>query len=711
MLPKVPSSRKTSLASLKRVVQVVITDDVADDSNAHADKRRNTGDGGNELKLRVGVPASTQTLHVVVRHEHTHTHVMESASAKNSRANDDDDNVEETMQQKRELIDEATRRLQLQQPPPPPPMPTTAPAVDHVSSLTSDDVMQKLTDISNIISAQTKPPAPQTTIATSPRTAEKSQPSSETLVPVAQPTRSYINNDDSALFPVFHDDTGMFDEFNASITSFLSPPIVSAVSIATTMAREAQETSKEMIDNNTPLNRGSIPRPSLRINLKAIGDRTFDRLARLDTDEELHQRHLFCIYDQHVFSRSDDADSHYWRFAMSEGNGIWRRVYNQLMRSGNKYRNEVSEMWLAEKIEKFVRSNSYRKAYFASHMCNNVAYSGHTSALCMLERPAQFLAPTSALWSRASAMIYHHYTFDEMIHFEKARVSVISNYPLLSDTAWEVWQSCANKVASCHAHSHAELVTRLSVDEAHTPNVRFFDDSNATDSTWSCTCAHNGSVVLCSDATHKHTTAPKRHADCEQRSGADNQGVVNAGAFGAATRARWQTLLSVCDSFDEVRHSRLLAKTLVASMQIDAHMKKLLPCLLEFSVNSSEGHWRGKRDDRRIALFTASGREDYISADSHARERFYLYDPVALTLALLLFVDTRQTVGWLNAWRLWASIVQYHCDACPFCASRLSAALYRIVVYNALLPVLPLSIAVHIEQLAGKVRCRRERYQ
>ena len=82
-----------------------------------------------------------------------------------------------------------------------------------------------------------------------------------------------------------------------------------------------------------------------------------------------------------------------------------------------------------------------------------------------------------------------------------------------------------------------------------------------------------------------------------------------------------------------------------------------------------------------------------------------------MTLALLLFVETRMTAGWFNVWRVWVTCIQTHCHCCPFCSSPLSESLYRFVVYNAMIPILPVTMATLIEQLALSIRCNRDMYR
>jgi len=300
------------------------------------------------------------------------------------------------------------------------------------------------------------------------------------------------------------------------------------------------------------------------------------------------------------------------------------------------------------------------------------------------------------------------YNYRELVEFEKTRVAILRSHPLISDVLYEIWNSISNKVATCNATKHAEITTRHSGLVTQTPNARFFDVSI---SDYECDCTFNGTIMLCPNPRHKHSSAPVKLATCDQRGDADNQGIVSADVFGFSSRARWQLMLTMFESFDDMKHARLIVKTFIAAMETNDNMRKLLPCLLEFSMSSPLGHQLGKAGDKKQFDWDHSGRHEFISFYSHARERFHLFDPIALTFALLLFIDARGTVGWMNAFRLWSAALIHHCNVCPHCASCLSSSLFRITVYQTLLPILPLTMANQIENLATKIRCNREHYR
>lgn len=84
----------------------------------------------------------------------------------------------------------------------------------------------------------------------------------------------------------------------------------------------------------------------------------------------------------------------------------------------------------------------------------------------------------------------------------------------------------------------------------------------------------------------------------------------------------------------------------------------------------------------------------------HEHERFNAYNPAQVTLAMLLFVEVRQSALWRHAWLLWRSAVLQHCNVCPECFNALRQTLWRLVVYNAMVPILPLRMAREVERLA-----------
>jgi len=644
-----------------------------------------------ELKIRVGVPHATKTLHVVV--EHTHKHVMDASSGSSDMAALIADAT--TQHESRELIDEA-KRLELQR----------RQASENTAGAAQPEPL---------ISAQQQ--QQQKDAQTAPTLLERLDALTSMLTePAARAPnldRPTLDNNSDAIFPVFVDESGFFDEFNNNITSNLQPMRISrpAPPLVPGTSHTPHNTvnSRQMIENNTMLERRKIPHHRLKLDVRALSHRVFGRLVENDTGEEFERMRRFCAIEKKYEDDVDTSRKRQLRRSMCESGTAWARAFTFLSEHGNAYGSKSGELMLSEKAERYVRSNKFRKHFFQPRHVGSRVLSGDTWWLDMFETPMLFLKPTSALWSNESMRRFNtpeNYAFRELVDFEKARFATLYRHPFSSDSVWPLWQSCVNKVSTCTSDEHSELAPRLSTHMNHSPNVMFYDEASAA---WRCSCAHNGTVVLCGVACHKHTLDPKRLCNAAERAGAENQSIIAAGVFGPATRARWQSLMIVCDALDSPMHSRLLVKTFIEAMQLDEHMTKLLPCLLEFSTKPRAGWTIGKQHDALIDFWNASNTRDrFVSADSHARERFDLFDPVAMTLALLLFVEATQTVGWQNAWRLWNNAMACHCNACPFCANQLSESFYRLVVYNAMLPVLPITMSAVIENLAQQTRCNRE---
>jgi len=516
----------------------------------------------------------------------------------------------------------------------------------------------------------------------------------------------------------------LFEEFNnAPGMSFLDQPRA-PVAAAAAGARRSIDVSS-LIANNVGITSFAIENEADAIDIQHVLYTSFQPIVELDDEREHREARDFCSLDRarafdfsHTFGGSESAHLDRQRAAMAEESIDWAQAHRLLDRHGNAMRVANGPLWVGEKTERMVRCSRFRKHFFRPRVVGANNYCGMRSALNMIEHPQYFLLPSSEMWSdemRDAFAANDNGAFGEFVEYERARCQVMWSAPVVVDEPWQHWRLCADLVAKCHprAFLHAEVVDRLGSDVEHSPNVRHFSGAGLADLDAECRCAFNGTVVLCCKPTHQHTVRPLCSPAAGQRAGADCQSVVAAEVFGPASRERWIKITDICSMFEQPRHSVLLVDTFLAAMEADRKMCQLLPCLLEFGVKEPHQFAVGKPHDPKLKSNAppAAPSGHVLPHDSHGHERFAMYDPIQLTLALLLFVETRMTVGWFNAWRVWVAAVLAHCQCCPFCSNRFTSSLYRLVVYNALLPVLPVTMSVMLEQLAGKTRCNREQYR
>lgn len=605
--------------------------------------------------------------------------------------------------------------------------------LDALKNATASDVRAVL--------ASHPPPAPP---APPPAQEQRAQfPASSPSLPQPQqppPHRSVYGNFDAAdgnsLFAEFHDD--MFDFLNAGGNlleeAFPAPPppvnVLGGQPRASTATAAAGDVLPfAVLEKNT----AKLSAPEVEplrdfVDVEQIRRASFGNIAELHSPLDFGEARTFVSHDGSAlfertgnFDRSREVEQRQ-RSSMDETAGVWARAYARLARAGNPGRVDADHdaaRLVGEKTEQFVRASEHRKFFYRPYtLVDGAVMCGNHGLLTMLENPALFLLPTSALWtSRAMYEVYGTPVggaYGELVDFERARVGVLNGGALVCDTGWHLWYSCAEKAARCvrGVYRHAEL--QPTDDERHTPNVDFYEPSDDAEEARRCRCAHNGTVVLCCKSTHQHCVEPLQRPRAGQRSGSTNASIVAAGVLGAATRERWLTLMAVCAELPHGRHATLLVDTFLAALEAHPQLRALVPCIREFSVCEEWLLHVGKAHDARVLPASApmaTHGERCLPADGHGRERFRLYDPLALTLALLLFHESTLSVGWLNVWRVWNDALECHANCCPFCSKALSDSLHRIVVYNALLPVLSLTAASMLERLAPKIRCNRDVYR
>lgn len=516
-----------------------------------------------------------------------------------------------------------------------------------------------------------------------------------------------------ALFPTFVFDS-LYDALNhRKDISGVSLDVIENVSEP---PQQPTQSEKPTVLNNTPLNRCQIETSNLLVDLHDISRRSFKKIARLEAKNEFIEAREIVKVDQSRNADPDISAPYYNRMLsnMEEENNIWARVYKELQQSGNPARSVKPTLSVAEKTELFVRCSDFRKEFFLPKHSNvsSQKLCGSYSMFTILENPNLFVLPNSGMWGSPMQQRFGKLTdgsYLQFSDFERARVRVVSSDPFLSDACWYLWNSCGDKVARCaEATMHSEVEKRDTV--VNCPNTSFYEQIVEN----SCVCAKNGTIVLCSNANHmKHMVGQQCAPVPGQRSGANNMCIVAAETFGAATRERWILLRTICGTMQGGRHDELLVRTFLEALESDKNLRELVPCLREFGVEDQSILQTGKPHDHKVVdrLGSRVRVQKKLPAESHGRERFYLYDPIEMTLALLLFVEARMTAGWFNVWRVWVSCVQTHCFSCPFCSGPMSESLYRFVVYNAMIPVLPVTMATMLEQFALTVRCNRDLYR
>jgi len=482
---------------------------------------------------------------------------------------------------------------------------------------------------------------------------------------------------------------------------------------------EVSQSNRATILNNTPLKNCRIKKHNLLVDLYDIAHRSFDAIAKLPTKADFTDARAFVRVDA---SRNGDPDFSMpylerMRLCMDEDNNVWARVYKELQRHGNSYRSETSSICVAEKTELFVRCSDFRKEFFmptpTSLACRKIC--GSYGIFTILENPNLFVLPNSGMWSQKMQQRFgkvNDGSYLEFIDFERARVRLVSSDPFITDPCWIIWNSCGDKIARCSETTmHNEVAKREAY--MNSPNACFYESPMA-DFKNNCVCEKNGTIVLCSNA--KHMTHIVDQQTCPvpgKRMGSDNMCVVASEVFGSATRERWILLRTICGTMPAGRHDELLVKTFLESLENDKNLCGLVPCLREFGVEDQSILRTGKVHDEKVVdrLGSRVRVQKKLPVDSHGRERFFLYDPMEMTLALLIFVEARMTAGWYNVWRVWVSCVQTHSFCCPFCSGPISESLYRFVVYNTMIPVLPVTMATMLEQFAQIVRCNRDLYR
>ena len=475
---------------------------------------------------------------------------------------------------------------------------------------------------------------------------------------------------------------------------------------------------KTLILNNMVLKSHCIENRKLLVSISDITRRSFDDISFLQSPSDIEDAKNFVRFEP---SRIDPTDREYTariQNSIEEQSSSWARAYQALDRSGNTARVERSTMSVSEKAEVFVRSSSFRKAMFEPRTNERgTVFSGQHGLLTMLETPNLFLLPTTAAWSKEMQVLFGKPTggdYGEFVDFERCRFNVLNSDPLLADAGWMLWQSTSDRAAHCPVLQndlHYELQER---GWLITANAKFFchpaEDRQASSQ---CECAKNATIVLCGKKNHVHSVHQKSAPQSAHRTGADNSCLVAADVFGAASRERWISLMVICGHLKSGRHGHLLTETFLKALDGDKHLCALTPCIREFAVDNPTLLRTGKpHDERKVQRIGGRERQiNYLSYSSHGRERFCINDPLAMTLALLLFIECQMTAGWYNVWRVWVSLLQTHARCCPFCSSEISESLYRLVVYNVMLPVLPITMSTLLEQLAATLRCNKQLYR
>lgn len=456
---------------------------------------------------------------------------------------------------------------------------------------------------------------------------------------------------------------------------------------------------------------------------EAVGN-LFEPILKLHSPKDFEDARRACSVDSNaLLDRFDSvekfSDAQKRQYKSMEENGTWGRAYEELVSHGNAARDAEATLSVSEKVEALVVCSAMRKHYFTPRFSEKLGcyYAGGQSLSVLLETPMLFLLPTTAMWGPEMVAKFGHPErgpFGELVDFERTRYHLMTGFPFQSDNSWDLWKACGSCTARCQSSrgNHFELQESCPKAGHKTPCVSIYSTGlfGAATANASCTCARSGSVVLCSRATHRHTAhARTNNPVCGQRTGVDNQCIVAAGLFGAATRERWLLLLDLCGTLKRGRHPTELVDAFLEAVGNEPRLRALIPCLREFSYTDSSAtkpcktHGAPTGNPPKFACQQGS--------ESHAAERFYLYDPLALTLALLMFVESTMSVGWINVWRIWVAAVQCHANCCPFCSFALKESLYRVIVYNAMIPVLPVTMATMLEQLANSMHCNQAMYR
>ena len=650
------------------------------------EKKHKLQEGSNEQprkkkrKKILKLPPSTTSVKVTITHEHRHSFV--------SNDNDDEEN-KKVIKESEQIISEARRIEQ-----------------ERKSQAAA--------------TAAEKPPAVADLQRLSETLALLNDPK-QALTSVFEPETTTPNDNDEELEygsePLF--DFSNFDETYERLNWHQNIVDNPNVQVKPETKKKAHHTlpMKTLILNNTVIKGYSIENRKLLVSLTDIERRSFDTIRCLVDPADVSEAKTMVRCEP---SRLDPTDMDFVRrmqHAVQEESSCWARAHHDLDSSGNEARSTRSTLSVAEKTEMFVRCSDYRKEMFLPRTNSaNATFSGQYGLFTILESPNLFLLPNSAVWcpemqSRLGKSVEGNYA--EFVDFERCRLNLLHSGPFVGDSAWMLWQSAADRPAVCCETNPDRHYVLRSRELQNTANAKFYcKPASQQDFAMSCECARNATVVLCAKKNHVHSTNQKTFPVAGDRVGSDNACLVAADTFGASTRERWISLLVVCAALPSARHSSLLSETFLKALDDDKHLCALSPCIREFGVDDVVLMRTGKPHDKKIVQRVGNRERtlNNISYHSHAHERFHLHDPVAMTLALLLFVDCQMTAGWFNVWRVWVAMLQTHARCCPFCSNTLSESLYRLVVYNAMLPVLPLTMCTMLEQLAATLRCNKNMY-
>ena len=387
---------------------------------------------------------------------------------------------------------------------------------------------------------------------------------------------------------------------------------------------------------------------------------------------------------------------------------------------------------LADAVEDFVSNSAVRMQYFDSSLCNH-------KQVDLLAQPSLYLLPNNRfanLQGQAGVLV----PLDQR-EFERCRYSLeMEMYPLSRSGPYRsCWKPNFDNFPSCPVYRcsddstgrHAETEDRLSSCFRETPNARYMvlpeqaTYANDGEDRVFCTCVYAQTVVLCANAEHIHCKhqgqrdyrgefgEPLSYAD---RAGKDLRSIVAASTFGRATNARWKLLLRVCREMNSGRHGDELWRVYRRALRANSRTAALVDCLDEFSYKDSQEIVFGKPheyNDQRGYNSSSSpvsidNRMISVQHYEHrSHDRFFAHDPLQVSLAILLFVKTRNSALWLNAWKFWVECLRQHCRKCPSCFLALRPAFFELVVYNAMLPVMTHDMSRHIEKLAGALRYQR----
>lgn len=416
-------------------------------------------------------------------------------------------------------------------------------------------------------------------------------------------------------------------------------------------------------------------------------------------------------------------------------NCTWRKMRDSMLLAANLGQPvDVDELTLADVVQEFVLNTDARKAFFEG------GNSGYSEAF-LADNPALYLLPNACLakpskWRQESRILMPR----QLTSFETQRAELYANgggawFCSSTNKAWKCWLSGYNHFSACPVRAefgmHFEFVQRVPGALSSQPNAVYLEPPEAPtykngnrNQLVYCECALATTVVLCAHPSHCHcrpettTTTAARSWDPDEpagnrfRTGANNRAIVACGVLGRETRSRWQTLCNMCTHLTPPDHGASLYEVFAKAVCTEPLLKPMLECLAEFANNSPGSSLFGKPHEyhhERRTQFGASIGPDadgriMLDAEHHCRERFQADCPYATSLAILMFVETTNSSIWLNVWRFWESAVVHHTNVCPPCFNKMRQSLYRLVVYNAMLPMMSLGMARAVEKLADRLR-------